>query len=187
MRCVAQIKLLVDNNAQAALLHAFDGKPSYALQGAQHGHYFSVPPSIVRSPQKQKVRAVTAQHQHNISTACQQWSEYQYLPNRYCCSHCCQAWQAPHATVQPSVLQVSVRPWCLLMCACSQMVAALPMDSLVLETDAPALGPDKDAPNVPANIVISAQGIARIKGVPFEQVVQITTENARKLFSRLKA
>lgn len=52
---VLEIKVLTDNNAQGALLHAFDGKPSYALQGAQAGFYFSVPPSIVRSPQKQKV------------------------------------------------------------------------------------------------------------------------------------
>lgn len=51
-----QIKLLVENYAHAALLHAFDGKPTYALQGAQAGYFFSVPPSIVRSPQKQKVR-----------------------------------------------------------------------------------------------------------------------------------
>jgi Tat protein secretion system quality control protein TatD with DNase activity len=51
----SQIKLLVENSAHAALLHAFDGKPTYALQGAQAGYYFSVPPSIVRSPQKQKV------------------------------------------------------------------------------------------------------------------------------------
>jgi Tat protein secretion system quality control protein TatD with DNase activity len=57
--CVPQIKVLVEHQAQAALLHAFDGKPSYALQGAQAGYYFSVPPSIVRSPQKQKVSKCT--------------------------------------------------------------------------------------------------------------------------------
>jgi TatD DNase family protein len=68
-----------------------------------------------------------------------------------------------------------------------QMVAALPLDCLLLETDAPALGPDKDAPNVPANLVISAREIAKIKRVPLDQVVQITTENAMKLFTKLQA
>lgn len=67
-----------------------------------------------------------------------------------------------------------------------QMVAALPLDRLVLETDAPALGPDKDVANVPANVVVSAREVARIKGLSVEQVVQITTENARKIFKRLK-
>jgi TatD DNase family protein len=79
----------------------------------------------------------------------------------------------------------------LMVCCCHgvsllQMVQALPLDCLLLETDAPALGPDKDAPNVPANIVISAQAVAKIKGLPLDHVVQVTTENALKLFTRLK-
>ncbi len=40
-------------------MHAFDGKAGHALRGAEAGYVFSVPPSIVRSPQKRKlVRAL---------------------------------------------------------------------------------------------------------------------------------
>jgi TatD DNase family protein len=49
------IDTLIECNASGALLHAFDGKLGHALKGAAAGFYFSVPPSIVRSPQKQKL------------------------------------------------------------------------------------------------------------------------------------
>ncbi|MDH5753093.1 MAG: TatD family hydrolase [Deltaproteobacteria bacterium] len=53
------IDMLLEMGARRVLMHAFDGKASYALKGAQAGFLFSIPPSIVRSPQKQKlVRAL---------------------------------------------------------------------------------------------------------------------------------
>jgi TatD DNase family protein len=49
------IKLLLDGDAQKVQMHAFDGKASYALPGVESGFYFSVPSSLERSRQKQKL------------------------------------------------------------------------------------------------------------------------------------
>jgi TatD DNase family protein len=49
------IDMLLEKDARRVLMHAFDGKPVHALRGAEAGFLFSIPPSIVRSPQKQKL------------------------------------------------------------------------------------------------------------------------------------
>lgn len=49
------IDLLLANGARHVQMHAFDGKAAAALPGVEAGYLFSVPPSIVRSRQKQKL------------------------------------------------------------------------------------------------------------------------------------
>lgn len=53
------VQFLKEQGARRVLLHAFDGKASAALEGGAAGFFFSIPPSVVRSTQKQKlVRAL---------------------------------------------------------------------------------------------------------------------------------
>lgn len=112
------VQFLREQGARRVLLHAFDGKASAAMEGIAAGYYFSIPPSVVRSQQKQK------------------------------------------------------------------LLRHLPLDRLLLESDSPVLGPDPAARNEPKNVLISCQAIASAKGVPVEEVAYVTTENARRLFSK---
>ncbi|MBA7647179.1 putative metal-dependent hydrolase TatD [subsurface metagenome] len=53
------IALLLGRGANKVQLHAFDGKSSTAQPAVEAGYFFSIPPSVVRSRQKQKlVRAL---------------------------------------------------------------------------------------------------------------------------------
>lgn len=110
------IDLLVAEGARRVVLHAFDGRAVYARRALEHGYAFSIPPSIVRSPQKVK------------------------------------------------------------------LVAALPLEALLLESDAPVLGPEREQRNEPASLRVAAERIAEIKRCDVEQVAAATSALAGRLF-----
>jgi len=49
------VSMLMECSATQVHLHAFDGKASAAMPAVEAGYFFSIPPSIVRSRQKQKL------------------------------------------------------------------------------------------------------------------------------------
>ena len=49
------VTLLLEGNATKVQMHAFDGKASAALPALEAGYFFSIPPSVIRSRQKQKL------------------------------------------------------------------------------------------------------------------------------------
>ncbi len=64
------------------------------------------------------------------------------------------------------------------------VVLSMPLESLLLETDAPYLAPHpyRGKRNEPANVRIVAEKIAELKSCNIEKVASITTESADQLF-----
>ncbi|GAK60291.1 TatD-related deoxyribonuclease [Candidatus Vecturithrix granuli] len=113
------IALLLEQQARKVQLHAFDGKAATALPAVEAGYFFSIPPSILRSRQKQK------------------------------------------------------------------LVKQLPFSCLLVETDSPVLGADREARNEPANVVAAIDAIAELKNLPREEVIAAVSENTRRLYGDL--
>jgi TatD DNase family protein len=68
-----------------------------------------------------------------------------------------------------------------------QLAIDLPLNALVLETDAPDMSPSflsKDEVNQPKYIVSIAQTLADLRGVTFAEIACATTENAMNIISR---
>lgn len=110
------VERLIEWGAPKVHLHAFDGRAVKAEPAVEAGFFFSVPPSIVRSKQKQR------------------------------------------------------------------LVARVPLENLLLETDSPVLGADPEARNEPAEVTTSVRTIAEIKGVSEEEVRRVTLENTIRLY-----
>jgi TatD DNase family protein len=112
----ACIELLDSVGFRRVLMHAYDGAASDAVRASEKGFYFSIPPSVVRSEQKQK------------------------------------------------------------------LVKHVALKRLMLESDSPVLGPEKGVRNVPINVFVSAEAIARIKGIGLEEALSETKANALTFF-----
>jgi TatD DNase family protein len=72
--------------------------------------------------------------------------------------------------------------------ALRDVIQSVPLDRLLVETDAPFLAPvpHRGKTNEPAYVVHTAAMLADIKGVPAGELARATTENFFRLFSKVK-
>lgn len=64
-----------------------------------------------------------------------------------------------------------------------ELVRSIPLEYLVLETDAPDMTPEpfRGIPNEPAYLAETAKKVAEIKGVGLNEVASVTTGNAKRI------
>ena len=65
-----------------------------------------------------------------------------------------------------------------------EIAQAVPLDRLLIETDAPYLSPEpnRGKRNEPSYVRFVAQEIAQVRGMSVEEVAKITTDNANRFF-----
>ena len=68
-----------------------------------------------------------------------------------------------------------------------EIIAQIPLDRLLLETDSPYLAPHpfRGETNQPANVSYVAEKLAEIRGVDAAQIAAVVRENARRIFYRM--
>jgi len=69
-----------------------------------------------------------------------------------------------------------------------EVVKAIPLDRMLIETDSPYLAPVpyRGKINDPSNVIHVAEEIAKLKNISVEEVGQVTTQNFFKLFSKCR-
>jgi len=69
-----------------------------------------------------------------------------------------------------------------------EVLAKAPLEKIMVETDCPYLTPEphRGGRNEPLYVEFVAREVARIKDKPYEEVAKITTENAKRLFLKIK-
>jgi TatD DNase family protein len=67
------------------------------------------------------------------------------------------------------------------------VASSIPMERMLIETDAPFLtpSPQRGKRNEPLFVTYTAQEIARLRDIPFEDVARRTAQNAKTLFGLL--
>ena len=65
-----------------------------------------------------------------------------------------------------------------------EVVSAIPIERILLETDCPYLSPEpkRGSRNSSQNLPYIAQKIAEIKGMSYDEVVSMTEKNARQMY-----
>ncbi len=64
-----------------------------------------------------------------------------------------------------------------------EAVKALEPEEILVETDSPYMSPFKGQRNVPCNVRVAIEEVAKVKGLDFEEVERKTEENAIRFFS----